>query len=83
MAADYEKLNTAALDGWTVLQFTGAQVRTGYALAVLETALAAADDRARRLVDALMAGDSCLKATDRGEAEAIIRALHFHGIRPS
>lgn len=35
MAKDFEKLNTAQLDGWLVLHCTGAQVRSGYALTLL------------------------------------------------
>ncbi len=39
MAADFEKLNAAMLDGWKVLLFTGSQVRNGYAIQILEKAL--------------------------------------------
>jgi hypothetical protein len=39
MAADFEKLNAALLDGWGVLLFTGSQVRNGYAIGLLEKVL--------------------------------------------
>lgn len=42
-AADAEKYNAAALQGWTVLRFTGAQVESGYAVETIERALALRD----------------------------------------
>ena len=39
MAKDFEKLNTATLQGWAVFQFTGSQVQDGSAIKVLEEAL--------------------------------------------
>ncbi len=39
MAADFEKLNAALLDGWAVLLFTGGQVRNGYAIDLLTKVL--------------------------------------------
>lgn len=35
---DCEKYNTAALAGWRVLRFTGAQVQSGIAITVIEGA---------------------------------------------
>ena len=43
MAADYEKLNTAVIAGWRVLQFTGGQVRDGSAVNTIRLALAEFD----------------------------------------
>jgi len=43
--ADAEKYAEAALAGWTVLRFTGGQVRSGFAVRALERAL---DQAARR-----------------------------------
>jgi len=37
--ADCEKLNAAVIAGFRVLRFTGAMVRSGAALATIETAL--------------------------------------------
>lgn len=37
--ADYEKLNIAAAEGWRVLRFSPAMIRTGKALKVLEEVL--------------------------------------------
>ncbi len=48
MAKDFEKLNAAALQGWTVFQFTGSQVKDGYAEAVLWQALQPAGVRTDR-----------------------------------
>lgn len=39
-AKDCEKYNEAAIAGWTVLRFTGEQVKTGEALQVVERAFA-------------------------------------------
>jgi hypothetical protein len=39
-AADVEKYNTAAIDGWLVLRFTPAMVQEGAAVRVLRAALA-------------------------------------------
>jgi very-short-patch-repair endonuclease len=36
---DVEKYNTAALDGWTLLRFTSAMIKSGEALAQIEAAL--------------------------------------------
>ena len=36
---DAEKLNQAAVDGWTVLRFTGRMVKSGQALQTIEAAL--------------------------------------------
>ena len=36
---DCEKQNSAVLRGWRVLRFTGPQVKSAYALAVIESAL--------------------------------------------
>lgn len=38
-AADYEKLNEAALLGWRVLRFTPAMVKSGYAIDAIKRAL--------------------------------------------
>jgi len=38
-ALDCEKYNQASLDGWTLLRFTGDQIRSGQALAQIEQAL--------------------------------------------
>ena len=43
-AADCEKLNTAALNGWTVLRVTGEHIRSGQALQWLTTALGSAQN---------------------------------------
>lgn len=40
-ALDCEKYNQAALDGWTLLRFTGDQIRSGEALQTIEKALSA------------------------------------------
>lgn len=39
-AADAEKYNAAAVAGWTVLRFTGAMVRSGEAVRVIEASFA-------------------------------------------
>lgn len=39
MQSDCEKTNEAALLGWTAYRFTGSQVKSGYALGILEKAL--------------------------------------------
>jgi len=44
-AEDCDKLNTAALMGWTVLRFTGEHVRQGQAFAVVAEALRVASRR--------------------------------------
>lgn len=40
MQSDCEKLNAALLAGWRPYRFTGSQVQSGYALGILERALA-------------------------------------------
>ena len=39
-AADAEKYNAATLAGWSVLRFTGEQIDSGYAIEVVEQAIA-------------------------------------------
>lgn len=39
MQSDCEKTNEAALLGWTAYRFTGSQVKSGYALGIMEKAL--------------------------------------------
>lgn len=39
MQSDCEKLNEALLLGWKPYRFTGSQVRSGYAVSILERAL--------------------------------------------
>jgi len=39
MRGDYDKLNTAVIAGWRVLQFTGSQVTDGSAIETIKTAL--------------------------------------------
>ena len=51
-AEDCDKLNAAALLGWTVLRFTGEHVRQGQAFAVVAEALRVAQDRLQSRVDA-------------------------------
>lgn len=36
MQTDCEKWNRLMLDGWTGFRFTGSQVRSGYAIQILE-----------------------------------------------
>ncbi len=38
-AQDCEKYNTAALDGWTVLRFTGKMIEGGEALSIIDAAI--------------------------------------------
>ena len=46
---DCYKYNTAAIEGWTVLRFTGAMIRSGDALTQIEQVLGVGlDDRFRR-----------------------------------
>lgn len=51
-AEDCDKLNAAALLGWTVLRFTGEHVRQGQAFAIVAEALRVAQDRLQSRVDA-------------------------------
>lgn len=39
MQSDNEKCNRLTLEGWSVFRVTGAQVRSGYAVALIERAL--------------------------------------------
>jgi very-short-patch-repair endonuclease len=43
MRGDYEKINTATIQGWRVLQFAGSQVTDGSAVLVIRAALAEFD----------------------------------------
>lgn len=47
-SADCEKYNQAALDGWTVLRFTGAMVRDGRAIRTVEQVVRERYDRIGR-----------------------------------
>lgn len=51
-AEDCVKLNSAALMGWTVLRFTGEQVRRGEAYPFVAEAIRIATDRLQSRVDA-------------------------------